>query len=114
MKNISKKGILLLVLLSINFICNSNTQDDKSRKVYLSNLKVIERFILNKRTNKAESLDGAVLFMERITNIQSDFVPGYEITFVPTIQNLKDWQNWYKYNRKHLYWSEKEQMVKIN
>jgi hypothetical protein len=93
MKNISKKGILLLVLLSINFFCNSNTQVDKSQKVYLSNLKIIERFIINKRTNKAEILDSAVLFMERITNIQSEFVPGHEITLVPTLQNFKDWQN---------------------
>jgi hypothetical protein len=75
--------------------------------------------ILNCKTTRKDSrgsgeiLDNAILFIESLTNIKSDFIPGKEIMLVPSDKNLIDWKKWFKRNKKYLYWDEKEQKVKL-
>lgn len=105
------KFLLLLILLS-NVCCSScKKQDYKAQKEFLLRLEIIEKFLIDKGTNNGEILDSAVVFLENLTNVKSDFIPGKEITLVPSEQNLKDWKKWFKRNKMKLYWDEKEQKV---
>lgn len=115
MRNIYLTPFLLIIFLFTGISCNSKNfkQNNKAQKEYLLNIEIIEKFIVDKGTSNSEILDSAILFMETVTNIKSDFIPGYEITLVPNEKNLKDWKDWYKKNKKRLYWDENEQKVKV-
>ncbi|MCZ8167826.1 MAG: hypothetical protein ACK5RV_00685 [Flavobacterium sp.] len=112
-KSYITKSLLLFILL-LNVCCSSYTkQDYKAQKEFLQKLEIIEKFLLEKGTSNGEILDNAVEFIESLTNIKSDFIPGKEITLVPSEQNLKDWKKWYEKNKKRMFWDEKEQKVKL-
>lgn len=115
MKNFYLTPFLLIAILFSSISCSSNNfkQKNKAQKEYLLKIAIIEKFVTTKRSDDTQTLDSAIEFMENITNIKSEFIPGYEISLVPSEQNLKDWKNWYNKNKKRLYWDEKEQKVKL-
>lgn len=115
MKNYYLNLFSIITLLFSISNCSSNNfkQNNKAQSEFLLNIKIIEKFILDKGTNNTEILDSAVLFLERITNIESEKYEGFELYYFPNEQNLKDWKDWYKKNKKRLYWDEKENKVKV-
>lgn len=114
MKKLHFEHFLLIFILILNTSCSSHSkQNNKAQIEFLLKLEIIEKFLIEKGTNNGEILDNAILFIESLTNIKSDFIPGKEIMLVPSEKNLNDWKKWYKRNKKCLYWDEKEQKVKL-
>ena len=115
MKNIFKIIFLLFSIFLLSFTCK-NYQDkskNKAQREYLLNIKVVETFIKKKRKDVEDPLDEAVIFLQGLTGIESDFIPGWEPFVIPSSQNLKDWKDWYKKNKEKLYWDNKEKAVKV-
>jgi hypothetical protein len=109
-----KKAIYLIFILFANINFGQVQSINKAQQIYLENLKIINEFIANKGDiNDGEIVDNSIDFLEEITKIKSDFIPAYEIIYTPSEQNLKDWKNWYKKNKKLLYWDEEENKVKV-
>lgn len=115
-----KKNILIALFLIFNINCfgNYSCQAKKAQQEYLNRLIIIERFInLNGKKSDIEGdgdlLNEAVEFMERITGIHSNSITGFEILYIPNKKNFIDWKNWYKKNKKLLYWDKTEKKVKV-
>lgn len=115
MNNFYLSAVLLIFILFSSMSCSSRNfkQNNNAQNEYLLNIEIIEKFIKENGTNNAETLDNAVLFLEKITNIKSEKYEGFELDYFPNEQNLKDWKNWYSKNKNFLYWDKNENKVKV-
>lgn len=106
------KQLNIIFLLGMVFSCsNANLySQNKAQQLYLENIAVVEKFVMKEWNPKSDGsiLDSAVLFLEELTAIQSNYLPGKEMILLPNKENLNDWKRWYKKNKDRLVWDEEE------
>ncbi|NCD68901.1 hypothetical protein [Mucilaginibacter agri] len=103
------KTILLLSIWMIDLEGNN----EKACKVFNDNLTIIKQRIKHDKNVNAAKVNGAIMFFEELTSINSQSTGNYYGRFYPTTSDYNNWMKWYKKNRQNLIWDDKLDRVRL-
>lgn len=105
------KNIKYYLLLFVCIACAQNKRDNTNadaKKIYESHLQKVQEFV-DKIEHEGEFsgdtkvLNEAIIFLERITEIEAEVLESYDYNFIPSMENYRDWKEWFKLNSKKLF-----------
>jgi len=104
------KLLLILILFSS---CNlSDCQDEKACSYYKEKIQIVTKSI-NKERIDVGRVNNAIVFLEKITTINSTSDGNYLGRFNPTKADLKKWTEWYDDDKHLLFWDNIKKTVKV-
>ena len=108
---ISKSYILLVILI---FSCQPRDMlNIKAKNLINQELAHIEEF-LNPKTKYVNGRHmGSVLFLEQLTNIESESPGNYIGKYRPTVQDLEKWKEWYAKNKLNVLWMPQKNKIGV-
>lgn len=89
-------NILFLILVSCNCLAQESN-NNFAKKVFLNNYKTVKTFVkYDQKTVPTKEIK----FLMNTTGTESYYFPGIDITYSPTLENLKEWKSWYEINKR--------------
>ena len=109
---------MIKILIFIGFTlssCNHSNiaQKDRVENYFTTRISTIDKFLSTGKSEGSE-LDEAIVFLEELTNIESNINEGYDDVKLPNKYNVEDWKAWYKLNKSNLYWDTKKNKILIH
>ena len=106
------KSILTLVIIFLFFaIASAQKIDSFACKKIENHLEVIDKYLKNKNSDPSRRRVIAIEFLTILTGIPSESDGNYFGQSSPTQKDYNKWSEWYKRNRRYVYWDSKQQAV---
>jgi len=118
------KPFFICLLIFFSSYCAAQkvaSTNKNASKIYKEHLSIIDQYldlfktkdtIVSIDDHVAKGFDKAIIFLEKITSIESDIFSSFDRLHEPSKENYRDWKAWYRLNKKKLYLDADE--VKIN
>ena len=103
---------LLLILLLFSSCKSTECQDEKACMLFKEQLALVEKGI-NKEPIDVGKINNAIVFLEKITSINSTSDGNYIGRFKPSKKDYENWNNWYLNNKHLLLLDKKSKKVKV-
>ena len=110
MSSINFKMLMLIAFANMG----TGQNEEKAQNIFKNKLEIIKKATSKSNNNMDEyKINGAILFLEKVTLIWSESDGNYIGRFNPTYKDFKSWSIWFKNNKNRLYWDDNKQSVKV-
>jgi len=111
MKNKLKLLVLGILLTTTAFSCNSKSNNEMAKELFLKNMTLLKRSA-NESGSNLKDTPKVIEEMEELTAIPSKANDVLVGKLKPTKGDLIIWEYWYKKNQDKLYWDENDHKIK--